>query len=150
MKLIIIKNTILIFLAFVFISCERIVGHKGSVLSIKNKKLENVLVKIEVNGRIIEEYGIEVLDTIHHLKRDSINKSLKLKSKDYLINEKGYYIQFKPYITDSNGKFDILIHESTIFGRPKYKLIFKKEGYKDYEFLGNWENSDNLKIIMKK
>lgn len=143
------KNMVLILFAFVLISCESIVSHKGVVMNIQKQPIENVAILVQINDKIRESYGIEVPDTIPYQKRDSINTSKGLEKKKYLINDKGQYVQFKPYTTDSTGQFEFALNESSVFGQPSYKLIFRKEGYEDYEFVGDWKSTDNLEIILK-
>lgn len=150
MEMIGIKNMILILFSFALISCESMVDYHGTVLNTERQAIENVTIIVEINGKIRENYGMHIPDSIHYLKRDSINTLKGLEVKKYLINDNGQYVRFEPYKTDTTGHFELLLHESSVFGQPSYRLIFRKEGFEDYELIGNWKSDDNLEIIMKK
>lgn len=144
------KNIIILLWLLLLYSCESVVSYQGVVLNIYRHPIEEATILVNIEGEIREDYGIQIPDTIHYLKRDSINAFYGVKMKSYLINEKEMYILFKPHKTDSMGYFELNLNESNIFSQPSYKIIFKKEGYKDYELIGDWNSKDNLEIIMKK
>jgi len=130
------------------IACESVVRYQGTVLDTGGVPIENVEVLVMLNGKIEDSYGIEILDTIHYLKRDSINGLLESGTKKHLVNENGRYVMNAPYCTDSEGHFSLLISEGSVFGRPDYKLMFSKAEFEDYEMDGDWRSNETMTVTI--
>jgi hypothetical protein len=149
MEIVKLKFIILLLCSFTFVSCESVVSYKGIVINTQKQPIKGVTILVQINDRIRESYGVEIPDTIHYLERDSINSMHGLELEKHLVNDKGQYVQFEPYKTDSTGYFNFILNEGGLFGQPNYKLIFKKDGFEDYEFLGNWKSDESLEIVME-
>jgi hypothetical protein len=128
-------NIISLIILLIFMSScihKKIALYTGKVVDTKKAKLNGVEVVVYKDG-VRESF---LADTLTKKEIDLIHKNINYLSK-------------YPYTkTDTSGSFKLAFHEKYYFHKPIFTILFRKEGYKEYELKINWGFHGNIIIPM--
>ena len=114
--------------------------------------ISGVKVSVIMENEEQTEYGILVEDTVHKEVREKLilENGGNRGGWTYLFGGDNRLIRFDPLLTDSVGRFELMLHEGSSFGQPEFSVRFELNGFETLEVNGDWGAQNDMTVELKK